>query len=261
MGKGLTRWGLLIRWLCASLNLRLHRLLFVAAVAIWATVACSAHAQDIQTTIPAGARTLAPVLADRQGTLWPRAPQPYTLAGLVEQESCITLAHSKCWNPRAELKTSREYGFGLGQITVAYRADGSVRFNKFEELRAEFPSLRNWVWADRYRADYQLTAVVEMVRTIFGRFAQIPRSGDRWAFTLSSYNGGVAAALQDQRLCANTAGCDPSRWWANVERYSLKSRMPQPAYGGRSFFEINRSYPRKVLVERRGKYQDFWSPR
>lgn len=238
MGKGLILW-------CLAALLALP----------WA-----AGAQDARTFIPAGARTFAPVLVAEQRAVWPAASQPWTLAGLVEQESCISLTHSRCWNPRAELKTSREYGFGFGQITVAYRADGRVRFNKFEELRAEHTSLRGWTWDNRYDPGYQLRAVVEMNLALWRRIAPDPGRTveDQWAFVLSSYNGGVGALLQDRRLCSNTANCDPGRWFGNVERTSLKSKVPQPGYGGRSWFDINRGHVRNVMTLRRNKYRVFW---
>lgn len=219
-----------------------------------------ALAQDARTFVPSGAEVHAPVLVERQRAIWPRAPEPWTLAGLIEQESCISLTHSRCWNPRAELRTSREYGFGFGQITVAYRADGSERFNKFEELRTAHDSLRGWTWADRHNPGYQLTAVVEMNLALWRRIAASPGETvqDQWAFVLSSYNGGVAGLLQDRRLCANTRGCDPGRWFGHVENTSLKSRAPQPGYGNRSWFEINRSHVRNVMTLRRDKYQVFW---
>lgn len=219
----------------------------------WTTV----QAQDVRTFLPAGAHTYAPILAQVQAQVWPTAPDPHTLGGQVEQESCVSLRHAKCWNPGAELKTSREYGFGFGQVTVAYRPDGSVRFNKFDELRTEFPSLRSWSWADRYRADYQLKALVEMDRTLFSAFPDAATPQDRWAFALVSYNGGKGGTMQDRLLCSNTAGCDPRVWFGHVERTSLKTRKVNPGYG-RSAFEINREYPRLILQIRRDKYKLFW---
>lgn len=215
-------------------------------------------AQAASTFIPDGARQYAPLLVDRQQAAWPDLREPWTLGGLVEQESCISLRHSRCWNPRAELKTHREYGFGFGQITVAYRADGSERFNKFDELVKAHKSLRDWRWEDRYDPGYQLTAIVEMTHGLWRRVPPAADVTSQWAFTLSSYNGGVGGLLQDRRLCANAPGCDPTRWFGNIETHSVKSRAPQAAYGGQSWFSINRGYVRNVLTIRRAKYRIFW---
>lgn len=232
----------------------------VLAAFVFAALAIgsAAHGQNVRTFVPAGAVRYAPLLAERQHAVWPQAPEPWTLGGLVEQESCITLKHSRCWNPRAELKTSREYGFGFGQVTVAYNADGSERFNKFTELRTAHASLRDWTWANRYDPAYQLTAVVEMTAALWRRIPPAASVTDQWAMTLSSYNGGIGALLQDRRLCANTTGCDPTRWFGNVEKTSLKSKAPQPGYGNRSWFAINRDHARNVLILRRDKYRQFW---
>lgn len=215
-------------------------------------------AKPVPAAVPAKAVRYAPVLVEKQRARWPEAPAPWTLGGLVEQESCITLKHRRCWDPRAELKTSREYGFGLGQITVAYNADSSVRFDKFAELKAQYASLHAWRWAERYDAGYQLTAIVEMTHGLWRRVPPAATADDRWAFTDASYNGGLASLLQDRRLCANSQACDPQRWFGHVETHSLKSRKPQPAYGGRSWFEINRGHVRNVLKIRRAKYRVFW---
>ncbi len=208
-------------------------------------------------TVPPQAREHLPTLRDVQLEVWPDAPIPSFLAAQVEQESCISLKHSKCWNPRAELKTKREYGFGFGQITRAYRADGSVRFDKFSELKAAHASLKTWSWENRYDPRYQLLALVEMDRSIFARQRNAATELDRLSFTLSAYNGGEGGVLQDRRLCGNTRGCDPNRWAGHVERTSLKSKVPSPGYG-QSFFHINREYVTNVINVRRPKYEPFF---
>jgi len=217
-----------------------------------AVIASTAHAQ-----VPANARTYLPVLRATQLHLWPDAPMPSFLAAQVEQESCISLSHPKCWNPHAELKTSREYGFGLGQTTIAYNADGSVRFNKWSELRQQYSSLRGWTWQDRYDAKYQLTAIVEMDHGLYARIPDAATDTDHVAFALSAYNGGASGVRQDRLLCRNRDDCDPNKWFGNVEKYSLKSKARFKGYG-LSPYQINREYVRNVIYVRRPKYEPFF---
>lgn len=231
---------------------------FLAGFLLTLGVSSYARGQDTRTYLPAGAKTFAPVLVEEQRAVWPQMPEPWTLAGLVEQESCISLKHSKCWNPRAELRTSREYGFGFGQVTVAYRANGAVRFDKFKELKQAHESLRDWTWDNRYDPHYQLRAIVEMNLDLWRRIPPAATTQDHLSFMLSSYNGGVGGLLQDRRLCSNTPSCDSGRWFKNVERTSLKSKAPQPEYGGKSWYDINRNYVRNVMLLRREKYRVYW---
>lgn len=235
------------------------KVLVLAALAILCTVAHAAG-HSLSEYVPTRARTLAPVLVAQQRDVWPAMPQPWTLAGLVEQESCVSLTNSRCWNPRAELHTSREYGFGLGQVTIAYRRDGSVRFNKFKELKSAHPSLGDWTWADRFNASEQLRAIALLCRGIWQRIPEADTPDAHLAFMLSGYNGGVSGVLRDKLLCSNTEHCDPGRWFGNVAQHSLKSKAPRPQYGGQSWFSINRGYVRKVMLIRRGKYKPFWDP-
>lgn len=207
--------------------------------------------------IPVNAMTYLPRLVEAQREYWASAPIPDFMAGQVEQESCITLKHSKCWNPNAQLKTSREWGRGLGQVTTAYRADGSVRFDTQAELRSQFKELSGWTterWAD---PDYQIRAIVLQDRTLFERAGWAFNDYERVAFTLSGYNGGFGGVLQDRRLCANTEGCNPDKWFGHVEKHSLKSKTPWNGYG-KSAFEINREYVDQILNTRRFKYERYF---
>lgn len=208
-------------------------------------------------TIPVQAKDHLPALVAAQRSIWPDAPMPSFLAGQIEQESCISLKHSKCWNPRAELRTSRENGIGLGQFTRAYNKDGSIRFDKISELAAAHSSLRGWSWETRYDAGYQIKAIVEMDKAIYLRQRGAATERDRLQFSLSAYNGGEGGVLQDRRLCSNTRGCDPSRWSGHVERTSLKSKKPHPGYR-QSFFAINREYVHNVVDVRRKKYEPYF---
>lgn len=241
--------GFLHRWAAAIGTI-------LVLIGILLIAAANARAAEF---VPLNAHRYAPVLAAKQAARWADAPSPWTLGGLVEQESCTSLKSKRCWDPRAELKTPREYGFGLGQITIAYRADGSERFNKFTELKREYASLSAWRWEDRYDPGYQLTAIVEMVHGLWKRVPPADGTDAQWAFTLNAYNGGIGGLLQDRRFCANSAGCNPKLWFGHIETHSLKSRVPQPGYGGQSWFSISRGYVRNVLTIRRAKYRQFWN--
>lgn len=186
-----------------------------------------------------------PVLKAEQVRHWPAAPIPSFLAGQVEKESL--------WDPRATLRTSREWGAGLMQCTAAYRADGSLRFDVCEGLRRAHPELHGWT--DRYDPAYQLRALVLMTRGIFYRVGEPATRIDQVAFTLSAYNGGEGGVMQDRTLCRNTPGCNPARWFGHVELHSLKSRVKWRGYGA-SAYEINRGYVRDILFVRRLKYVD-----
>lgn len=222
-------------------------------VVLFLALCSAAHAQQV----PERAKVYAPDLVAAQRAVWPEAPQPWYLAGLVEQETCITLRHSKCWNPTAQLKTSREQGVGLGQFTRAWTADGRLRFDTLTELSARHQSLHGWSWSNWQDPRYQLTAIVELNKGIYTRQRDAKTPLDRLSFTLSAYNGGEGGLLQDRRLCANTNGCNPNIWQGNVANTSLKSKVPHQGYG-KSFFEINREYVHNILFVRRDKYKPFW---
>jgi hypothetical protein len=229
--------------------------LFVLVLGLLLTILVSCVAASAQ-EIPANARRNLPALVDAQRTLWPDAPTPWFLAGQVEQESCVSLHSPKCWDTHAELKTHREYGFGLGQITIAYRTDGSVRFNKWAELRTKYPPLREWSWDQRFDASYQLAALTLMDRGLCRLYSDALTPEDLLGFCLSAYNGGEGGVAQDRLLCSNTSGCNPRRWYGNVELHSLKQRVPFRGYG-KSPFDINRGYPRAIRT-RQVKYQQFF---
>ena len=202
-------------------------------------------------TLPAGFATHGPILKAEQRAHWPNHPDPAILAALVEQESCASLKSPRCWNPAARLKSAREEGAGMGQITRAYRADGSVRFDALAGLRDQYGAeLAGWSWDNVYqRPDLQLRALVLMSRDS----AQAFRGAPAWlAFGDAGYNGGVAGAQKERRACKLSAGCDPGQWFGHVELHCLKSR--QPLYGGRSACDINREHVRNVLLVRRTKY-------
>jgi hypothetical protein len=202
-------------------------------------------------TVPPNSLKYAPMLVHEQRERWTASPQPYTMAGQVEQETCISLKSAGCWNPHTELNTSREYGFGLGQVTV------TSSFNAFNEERALDPSLKNWQWNDRFDPQMQLRGLVLKDRQLYQLVQKAASDADRLAFAYAAYNGGMGGVLSDRRVCAATQGCDPSRWFDQVERTSLKARATVAGYG-QSFFDINRGYVHNILRVRSNKYESFF---
>ena len=164
----------------------------------------------------------------------------------------------KCWNPQSRLKTSREEGAGLGQLTRAWRPDGSLRFDALAEMRQAHPALRELSWSTIYnRPDLQLRAVILKVRGDYMGLRMVSDPWERLAFADAAYNGGAGGVSKERRACGLTAGCDPQRWFGNVERTCLKSRAA--LYAGRSACDINRHHVTDVLLVRSPKYRGWLS--
>lgn len=212
--------------------------------------------------VPLPAQQLAPLVVQEIDRHWPQAPRRSYIGAMIEKESCITLAHRHCWNTAARLKTSREEGAGLGQITRAWTASGALRFDALAETRGLDPAaLDELSWDNVYtRADLGVRAILVKLRDCHTRFERLGLADDmvRLAFCDAAYNGGLAGVQHDRKLCGLTAGCNPDLWFGHVERHSNKSRTPWQGYGA-SAFDINRAHVRAtVLLEpRRWRYAQW----
>lgn len=220
----------------------------------FATVfASSANAQDLRGYIPPQAHQHLPVLRAELEREFPGVPHRGYAGGLIEHESGCFALKKKCWNPRSELKSAREQGAGLGQITRAYRADGTQRFDALQEMVDRYPQLKGWNWGNVFdRPDMQMRAVVLKVREDFQYFAG--RADDPMAalhFADAAYNGGRGGVEKERRACQLKPGCAPGQWFGHVEHLCMKSRTP--LYGNRSACDINRHHVKDVLA-RADKY-------
>jgi hypothetical protein len=200
-----------------------------------------------------------PVLDAEITAHWPSMPLRSVLGALVDKETCYSRTHPKCWSPRAELKTKREYGFGWGQLTVAYRGDGSERFNAFRDVKRLDRALAGWTWENRYEPKMQARALVVMNRTCFNRMRELVADEfNALALCDAAYNGGMGGMLAERRMCAARPGCDPDKWFGHVELHSTKSRKAWDGYG-ESAFDINRGHVKAVMVTRRPPYILWWA--
>ena len=211
---------------------------------------------DVHRVIPAAAEEHRVTLRAEMDARWPDHPRREVVPALIEHESCITLTHRRCWSATSRLKTTREEGAGLGQLTRAWRADGALRFDALAELRERHPALRDLSWATIYqRPDLQLRAVVLKLRGDYLALRVVEDPRERLAFTDAAYNGGLGGVQKERRACQVKADCDPQLWWGHVEDTCLKSKAP--LYGTRSACDINRHHVRDVLLTRAPKYRGW----
>ncbi|AXE32862.1 hypothetical protein DK843_00200 [Chromobacterium phragmitis] len=70
-------------------------------------------------------------------------------------------------------------------------------------------------------------------------------------------NSGPGSVLMRRRLCADTQGCDPARWFGGLERTSGQSRRRQMGCG-QSFADMTNAHVRNVMLVRRGRYRPYF---
>jgi len=212
-------------------------------------------AQDVKTYIPEKAYPLLPIFYKEAGRLMPYIPTPAYFGALGEQESCLSLKHSRCFSPTSQLLTPREQGLGIFQLTRAFKTDGSTRFDALSDMRKNYATeLSELSWTNlKSRPDLQIRTAVLMVRESYQRLAGVKDPMARLQMADAAYNGGIGGTLKERTACGLAANCDPSKWFHNVELYCLKSK--KPLYGNRSACMINREHPELIFNHRLPKYQ------
>ena len=233
----------------------MKRLLALIAACLL-SVLSRAEPFSLERDIPPQATQYLPTLRQQVQEVMPGFYAPHYFGALIEHESGCPGIKSMCWNPRARLKSSREEGAGLGQITRAYRDDGRIRFDALAETRALDPrGLNELRWDNVYdRPDLQMRVMVLMTRQNWNRLDKVaPDQSLRLQLTDLAYNAGIGRSLNDTRACALTAGCDPVRWAGHIERTCTASRAP--IYGNRSACDISRHHVADVVGTRMPKYK------
>lgn len=228
-------------------------LLFILSVLLFGcTESWSAPVEPQKTVqpqkLPGQASVLLPILKQEIDRNWKAIPIREVPAGLIEQESG--------WKPGAVLKTKREYGCGLGQFTITYKEDGSVRFDTISDMKPLDASLKSWTWKDCANVQMQLRAVVLKMRTDAKNcMVTMANTQEAMACTAAKYNGGGGSIVKRVRLCRLEPGCNPSVWFDNLQNQCGMSKKKVEGYG-ESFCDINSKYPGRVFT-RMTKYKDF----
>lgn len=214
------------------------------------------YAQDVKTFIPEKAKLYLPIVKNEQQRFFSDIKQPEYFGGLVEQESCISLKHSRCWDPRSELKSVHEQGIGFGQITRAFKADGSVRFDALTDMKRQNKELSELSWDTiKSRPDLQIRTMILMTKSNYKSLWSVSSPEERLKFSDAAYNGGIGGVNKERRLCGLKAGCDPQYWFENVEKTCSKSL--KPLYGNRNACMINREHVTYVFKLRMAKYSPY----
>jgi len=210
---------------------------------------------NVASYIPPQASQYFSIIQKEQERIMPDFAYPYYFAGLIEHESCISLTHKRCWSPTSQLKTKREQGLGMMQLTRTWNQDGSVRFDVLSDLRKQHQrELSELSWSTfAQRPDLQIRAGIVMTRSNYKALYIVTDPWERLAMADAAYNGGLGSVRKDRQFCGLKKGCDPQKWFGHVETNSTKSR--KPIYVGRSAFDISRHHVKDILYTRMPKYQ------
>lgn len=192
------------------------------------------------------AKAYIPLYRELLDAHWSGMPLPHLPCGQVEQESS--------WKERATLKTSRELGSGLTQMTIAYRSDGSERFNIYREA-VKWRALRGWDWqSDPYNVRYQLTFLVLQDRSNFTTMrTMFLNDTEAWKAALICYNAGPGRVMS-RRSVARIRGQPMDRWTGGLD--STYNDGEKRLLYGRPLWKAVNEYPLKVF-QRAEKYRIY----
>lgn len=198
-------------------------------------VITSAHADMIEKSKP-----YVTLIKNLYVEYWKDAPNKHILFGQIEQESS--------WNPKARLHTSREDGYGLGQVTV------TPRFNNFLTAKGYAP-LKKWNWKlDPYNVNNQLTFAVLQNRSNFNQVQRLFKNDDeRTKGMLVSYNAGLGRVLK-RRQIAIAKRYTADSWTNGLE--DVHDNFEKTKLYGRPLYIVVNEYP-KIIFKKAEKYREL----
>ncbi len=213
---------------------------------------------DVKTYIPKNAYTYMPVVKEETEKYFPELPIKAYPAALIEQESCISLTHKRCWSPTSQLKTKREEGAGLSQITKAYREDGSIRFDSLSEMvKLHKQELKELSWNNVYsRPDLQIRVMLLMTKDNYKALYKLNDSTERLKMADLAYNAGIGRVYKDRMACGLAKDCNPQIWFGHVEKYCTANK--KPIYDTRSACDISRHHVTNGFKIRLDKYKPYF---
>lgn len=215
------------------------------------------YSQSVDTYIPPKAFEYREIINYELKEHFPNIPYRAYIPALIEKESCQHLKHVKCWSSMSKLKTYREEGGGLGQVTRAYNKDGSIRFDALQENIDRHPALlRGISWNNIYsRPDAQIRIITLMLKRSYDLLYEIDDEYERVAMMDAAYNGGIGGVRKERLACSLIKGCDKDKWFGHIELHCKKSTKPMIGYGNRSICDIHRDHVRSVLRVKMPKYE------
>lgn len=218
-----------------------------------------AKAQSVDTYIHPRALPILPLIQEEMELFAPTVNRPWNMAAIYDHETCISFKHSKCWNPHAQLKTSREQGLGLPQMTRTWNPNGTIRFDNIANMKKAYPEqLSELDWNTfKDRVDLQVRSSALLFNEEWKRLYMILNDDDRYRMTRSAWNGGGGRVATARSRCKLTTGCNPQIWFNHTEKHLPQSRVPMKNYGNRSPYDINTHYVRDT--ERRlNKFKPYF---
>lgn len=215
-----------------------------------------AFAQDVKTYIPPQAFQYLPKYKVEIEAFLPDFPYEEYFPGLTEHESCPHLKHPKCWNSKSRLKSAREEGAGLGQLTRTWDKQGNLRFDTLNDLKRTYKNqLKELSWENVYdRPDLQIRAIILLTGQNYKRFLTVKDPFERVAFTDGSYNAGYGRINKRRIACDLQKDCDPEKWFGHTENINLTGK--EALYGTRTAADILNHHVKDVLKTRMPKYSE-----
>lgn len=185
---------------------------FLAAIML--IVAVSAFA-----AIPQRAYLYFPILKEEHSLIWPESD-----IGIIGSQ----IAHESSWKEDVMRKEpSGVISYGLLQVLDV----------TYDELKKKNPLLLKGSPSEMLRARMGIRAGILYDKQMWILVSFADSTVDRYAMTLSAYNGGFGWLLRDRKL-AELNGYSPNKWFGNTELFSKRSVHN---------YKINRRYVSEIL--------------